>query len=378
MIDEPTEPVESASIQDSEPASTQDFDPASTQDSDPEQLRCLLIQFGEEHGDSAYRTLATQVEQCATRIADAGHVDSCYRAIAVLAEHALTSGERTGTQQRYAEAALNKLASGERLADLIRRAARSATETDLRAAQILVQLGSRAVPSLMEAIEAETEREYVDRLTSLFLVLDDSAIPALERSITEGSPARRRLAVRLAAKIAHPSLVSALIGLLSSESSELRRLATHALVQIGDRNTVTSLIEELKSGVPGVPEAAASCLGGIGDQRAAAALRSHLDRACRRGHFSLAQHLIGALVLLQDPESVPKLVSILDRSVLLRRRMFRALRISALDALDQMPGSEARRAVYRTLHAKDRSLRERAEQLIDRREEAMDRPADAE
>jgi HEAT repeat protein len=136
---------------------------------------------------------------------------------------------------------------------------------------------------------------------------------------------------------------------------------------------VSSLGRALKSPKDGLALAAATCLGEIGDRRAVPALLPALDDGIRRGRTEVSCEIIRTLARLNDSEAVPKLVSILDRKSLLRRNHHRELQLAALLALDQLPGSEARRGVFRSLHSRDRTLRECAEELAATREDAVER-----
>jgi HEAT repeat protein len=341
----------------------------------PQALRfkTLLSELSECSDDRTYRTLAKHIQERAIELAETGLMDECYDAILMIADHAAGDGTRTPVQQRCAETMLDLLLQEDQLTDLIQRAASRNTRTDLRAVQILVQLGARAVPALIATLAADRDPTRVSRIESLVLALDDRATPALRSSMFEGKPSHRRLAVQLAAKVRDPSLVPALMDLLGSESAELRRLAAEGLIEIGGRSCINALVKALKSPIEHLPELAAACLGEIGDRRALTALLENLDSAFKRKRVGLARELIHALARLQDERAVPALVSMVDRRGFFRRRLTRTLQLEALTALGRMSGSEARRAVFRALHSRDSAVREKAEELVAEQREAEQR-----
>ena len=184
-------------------------------------------------------------------------MDECYDAILMIADHAAGDGTRTLVQQRCAETMLDLLLQEDQLTDLIQRAASRNTRTDLRAVQILVQLGARAVPALIATLAADRDPTRVSRIESLVLALDDRATPALRSAMFEGKPSHRRLAVQLAAKVRDPSLVPRADG-----SARLRVCRAATTCSRGlDRNRRAKLHQRSGEG-PREPDRAPSGAGG--------------------------------------------------------------------------------------------------------------------
>jgi hypothetical protein len=85
-------------------------------------LREHLRELDECADDEAYGDLAQHVAHEASRLADGGQVNAGYRAVLVLADHAVGHGGRSGVQLRRAQSTLEELVSGARLSELIDRA----------------------------------------------------------------------------------------------------------------------------------------------------------------------------------------------------------------------------------------------------------------
>lgn len=341
-----------------------------------ERLLFRLIELDRCADDAAYAALCQRIVDWAIELFDAGLRDECYRAILVLADHAVGDGGRSGAQASAAQELCLRLTSDERLDDLIDRACSSQVSTGIRATQVLLQLGGeRVVPMLFDRLCDATSTERAAQLSAIIITLAEHAVPTLRRVIPEQSEARAMLAARLAGELQNPALVPVLAEALVGPRPALRREAARSLVHIGSDEAADALLNAVASPLEQLPETAAICLGHLRTPRAAQALVGGLERAVRAGEFDRAREFVRALGLLGSDRAVPKLVSLLERRALAKRKHWRELKLGILAALAKLPSREALRAIERTAESRDAQLRIRAQRLLTSSNEARLRSA---
>jgi len=315
--------------------------------------------------DEEYADVATAAVSEAARLGGAGHADAAYRAVLVLADHAVGQGGRSGTQLREAQRQLEALCSGARIQEVIERACDPEGRVAVRAAQVLLQLGGRAVGPLLGRYEAEPDPAGAAQLGAIVVALGERAVPALLSAMRGEAGPRARAAVRLAGELQSPELLPALVSALERGRRELRREAARSLACLGGQAALEALLSALAGREEGTPEAAAEGLAVLGDGRAVRPLLARLDDALQRGRTGVARATIAALGRLGRAEASPKLVAIAERRGLVRRRERRELQRAALEALARIPGRESLRALRRAARRRDRELRETAERLLE-------------
>jgi len=193
-----------------------------------ERLRARLIELDRLTDDDAYRRLAGDIAIWAQDLFKKGFRGDCYRALLVLADHAVGIGGRPEGQARVAANAFAQIAHGEPLDDLIARATDS-IGTDVRAAQLLLQLGASAAPAIFTRICEEENLERVLPLRSLVLALGDESLPTLIKAIDSHDDRRARKGIRLAGELQNPAVLPALVTALRGANAERRDEIIHAL-----------------------------------------------------------------------------------------------------------------------------------------------------
>jgi HEAT repeat protein len=330
-------------------------------------LRQRLRELDECVDDEAYGDLAQHVAHEASRLADEGLVNASYRAVLVLADHAVGHGGRSGVQLRKAQSTLEELLSGARLSELIDRTCDPEGNAAVRAAQVLLQLGGRAVSPLLGRLESESDSSRSAQITAVVIALGERAIPILVAAIKQGGPDKARTAIRLAGEIQSPNLLGTLGDILREGPSELRCDAARALAQIRGPSSVDALAATLENSDERLVAVVVDCLGAQGDPRACRPLLEHLDHALSVGSLDRADEAIRALSRLGSDDAVPKLVSILERRSFFRRAEYRGLKLAAIGALGSLPGGESRRALDRAARSHDAQVRQAAQQVVSRR-----------
>jgi hypothetical protein len=211
----------------------------SASDSD-ERLRARLIELDRTTEDSAYRRRAADIAVWAHDLFDRGRHDECYRALLVVADHAVGSGGRTETQARLAAACFTQIANGECLDDLIVRATGS-NAAGVRAAQLLLQLGASAVPTILDHICKEGDPDRARPLHSLVLALGDESLPALIKAIENSDARRARIGIQLAGELQNPAALPVLLAALRKADVSRRDQIVRALALLPGEDSKRAL-----------------------------------------------------------------------------------------------------------------------------------------
>jgi HEAT repeat protein len=339
-------------------------------------LVALLRELEACTDDARYAELGREVADDGAKAFDAGDHDESYRVLRVLGMHASDTKRRTPAQRETASQRLTELAVGPRLDALFRRACGRGAESSIRASQLLLQLGVKIVPNLLQRIDAEQDGDRRGQMSGILIAMGEKATPELVRVMEAGDGRRARTAARFAGEIQNPAAVATLRRLLQSSDDELRREAAKALVRIGHPSAVDALVEALGRRDPGLRSLAAYCLGATGSPRAFDAVREALPRALWRSDFELARELVRSLARFARPEAVAQLAAVLSRKSFLQRRALRDVKLAAIAALAKLRGEAALQALAQAAVSRDSELRAAAERELARRTPASDaRPA---
>jgi len=165
----------------------------------------------------------------------------------------------------------------------------------------IVQLGSNAVPALMEALCDNNPKIRSAACTALGQIGDNTAVPKLIKCLNDNAIYVRIAACTALGQIGDPSAVPALIACLDQQ--DVSEAAANALVQIG-KPAVPALIETLTNPSERVRIAACTALGQIRDASAAHALIACLDKR------DISKVAANALVQIGKP-AVPALIEAL-------------------------------------------------------------------
>ena len=199
---------------------------------------------------------------------------------------------------------------------------------------IVVEIGERAVPVLLEQVHADDKqkREYViAALGSLKVV---AAIPAISEVLANLALERRYVAAWALGSIGKAAAIPALIGALPDENSEVRRYATRALIKL-NKMSVLPLVEYLAAASGEGAAGAIRALGDIADKRALDVLLVQAQGEQRAEAFL-------ALGKLRDARAESALVAGLESPDSL-------VRMNAAMALGPLGGPVAADALLRTL-----------------------------
>jgi HEAT repeat protein len=333
------------------------------------ELMAQLRTLDECRDDVRYAELLREVSVHAERLDPNASGEEGYRAIMVLANHAVES-QRGERQRALAEEALFQIARGDRLQEVMTRACETPPNTSVRATQILLQLGAHCMPALLDSLLEEADPERRGQLNAVLIAMGEKALPEVKESLRHDDVRRVRLATRLAGEMQNPACVPYLAELLHDLSTplDLVREAAKALVRIGCPSAVTPLADAVRGTRAELASAVAFCLGATGSPRALEVLTEALRRALGQGDDALARECVRALGKLGHPDAVPVLDELISKRSFLGRRRLRELQLAAVAALGRVPGSQAAEALERLASGRgDAQLKRAAAGALSRR-----------
>ena len=327
-----------------------------------ERLRELdAAESGAAHADACAAAL-----EAADELARAGCPDEAYRAILVLTSHASGTSGRDENARAEAQAALRELCDGDMLEYTIQRACGNTTpRAEVRAAQVLLQIGEPSVPAVLERLRAAREPDQLAQLSAVVIALGERAVEPLSRELRNSNRPTARIAVQLAGELQSPRLIAALVNVLYGDDSTLRHDAARSLVTIG-RAASQTFCDALTSNDDELVRIATHCLGMLGQSRAVRPLVRALERAVRARKDGLARDLIRTLADLGDPRAIASLAELATRRDWMRRSRQQELKLAAVAAIERIGGDAAARKLRELRKAPDARVAARAEQALTR------------
>lgn len=336
-----------------------------------ERLRLALRELDRCDADLLYDSLMDKIVVSARDLWSTGQREEAYRALLVLTAHA--SGADAGSRPRalMAQSALESLVEREHLDFLIERG-RDCEAGGVRPTQILLQLGERSAPALLDALELASDSKRSTQLAGMVLALGEHAVPTLIQTIFQRSGTRLQLAVRLAGQLQSPKLVSTLANIFFDSGPALRREAGLALVNIRNREACKVLVAALARDTEELSPIAAECLGALADDYATRPLLDALERATQQDRFRLAAIVMDALGQLggQQQEVTRALGQLFEGSGRGDPEQIRKLKFTALELLGRYDGNEARALLMAATTDDDPAVCRKSHEVMNRRDRA--------
>lgn len=321
------------------------------------ELGQLLEELEDCDSDPHYRELALRLAAlCEARVAD-GFLAEGFSVLATFARHAGDDAKRTATQRVAAHGCVERLGAGRLLEALIDRACSAQADPAVHGAEILLELGAAAVPSLLSRLAGSVSDPERARLTGVVLAMGEEAAAALADEIEAEDTPTRWVALRLAGKTQNPRLVPVLRSLLLRGGVDETREAARGLARIGNLGALEALVEAVQCPRASVASLAIQALGNTGGSLVVAPLTDALHRWLERDSLGLAREAVRALGRLGRPEAVPALAATLERGGFRDRKRLRDLKLASVNALASIPGEAAEQALARARRLRDRRVR---------------------
>lgn len=211
---------------------------------------------------------------------------------------------------------------------------------------VLVALGARPIPLLVERLATTADRAAQDRLLDVlarYLVVDQ---PALTQALQEAGRDRAAQLAPMLGEIGGEASVGLLLCILRHREARVRREVVRALGRIGGPATHRPLIQALRDSDPGVLEVVIGTLGAAKVKQATPALLRFAGQRVLAGKpFVIRKAALAALGSIGDPGVVPVLTTVLYTRTWFHRAAGDELRQAAAMALLGTARPEARAVV---------------------------------
>lgn len=211
---------------------------------------------------------------------------------------------------------------------------------------VIVALGARAIPLLVERLATTADRAAQDRLLDVlarYLVVDQ---PALTQALQEAGRDRAAQLAPMLGEIGGEASVGLLLCILRHREARVRREAVRALGRIGGPATHRPLIQALREPDPGVLEVVIGTLGTAKVKQATPALIRFAGQRVLAGKpFAMRKAALAALGSMGDPGVVLVLTTVLYTRTWFHRAAGDELRQAAAMALLGTARPEARAVV---------------------------------
>lgn len=338
-------------------------------------LLALLARLERETDPVAYQETLEQLHPPAFELRQAGELARLLPALVVLGQHAAgTSDRRIPAAPQMAEALLADLVDDGTLAWLVERiGTREARGEREVLGEVLVRLGARSLPVLLDALSTIESWQARRALSQVITLFGGRAVPELEMRLRDGRWFVARNMASLLGEVRSQGSVPALTALLSHEDQRVRLAALQALAKISGPTATAQVVRCLASGDVELQVQAILAVGAWREATALPALQAialgsdpgHGGR--RHRDLEVRRYAIEALGLIGGSRAFRVLSDLLRGGGFWRRLFGRregdVIRIAAAEALAGLGGPEVRRRLLATAGKRSGAVAERCREL---------------
>ncbi|MFQ5457530.1 MAG: HEAT repeat domain-containing protein, partial [Myxococcota bacterium] len=268
--------------------------------------------------------------------------EDLYRALRVLSGHAAGREGLDASIVPHALWAIREIASPKAIDFLIERLMAPRSATAPRVLDLLSQIGSGAIPQLIDHLAAAKSIRARRILSTAISSFGDAAVPHLLNALNDQRWFVIRNTVTILGEIGNPETISSLEPLASNPDRRIAKEALRALGQIRSPESRKILERFLVHARGELQLLAAFALGVLRDPGAVPTLCAMLPRRVIFTRFEIQREVIKALAKIGSPAAVPTLGRLLRRRSVLARERNEVLRTVAAQALARLNTEEAR------------------------------------
>ncbi|MBI4571853.1 MAG: HEAT repeat domain-containing protein [candidate division NC10 bacterium] len=295
---------------------------------------------------AGYEWAASRLEAVAGRAVRDEKLKDVLASLQVFLRHQQAADFKAPMRERAARA-VESIAAGDTVPYLVRHlgAPTGGVSTEDFSA-VLVSLGSRVVPPLMDRLATGDQKGIREHLAPILLRLMETAQSEVAQALQEMGEERAVLLASIFGEIGGEGCVTLLAWLFRHRDARVRLEAVRRLGRIGGASTHRPLLQALRDSDPAVLELAVGLVG-KGRMRLATPtlLRLAGQRALAGKPFAVRKAAVAALGAMGEPGSVPTLTGLLRTRTWFRQAAGEELRLAAALALLEMGRPEAREVV---------------------------------
>lgn len=314
-----------------------------------EQTVEALIQRLEQEAVSGrpagYEWAAARLEAVAGRAVRDEKLKDVLASLRVFLRHQQAADFKAPMRERAARA-VESIAAGNAVPYLVWHLGAPAGVSTEDFSTVLVSLGSRVVPPLMDRLATGDQKGIREHLAPILLRLMETAQSEVAQALPQMGEERAVLMASIFGEIGSEGCVTLLAWLFRHRDARVRLEAVRRLGRIGGASTYRPLLQALRDSDPAVLELAVGLVG-KGRMRLATPtlLRLAGQRALAGKPFAVRKAAIAALGTMGEPGSVQTLAGQLRTRTWFRRAAGQELRLAAALALLETGRPEAREVV---------------------------------
>jgi HEAT repeat protein len=296
-------------------------------------------------GVAGYEWAASRLEAAAPRAVRDDVLPDVLAILQAFLRHR-QADEVKATLRERATKAVETIAADDTIPFLVKHLGLAGGEAAEALPSVLVALGPRAIPLLLDRLATKTERGVQELLLDVLARYLVVAQPALTQALQEVDRDRAAQMAFILGEIGGEASVGLLTCVLRHREVRVRREAVRALSRIGGPSTHRPLIQALRDPDAAVREALVGALGVAKVKQATPALLRFAGQRVLAGkNFAVRKAAVAALGAMGDPGAVPVLTTLLYSRTWFRRAAGNELRLAAAMALLAMARAEAREVV---------------------------------
>jgi HEAT repeat protein len=352
-----TEPAEAVTSKEPEAAEPERPTVSPQKDQTIEALLERLEREAAEGGVAGYEWAASRLEAASARAVRDKVLSDLLPILQAFLRHRQAEEVKAALKER-ATKAVEIIAAENTVPFLVEHLVSEGDEAAGVLSSVIVALGARAIPLLVERLGATGERAAQERLLDIlarYLVVDQ---PALTHALQAMGRDRAAQLAPMLGEIGGEASVGVLLCILQHREARVRREVVRALGRIGGPAIHRPLIQALRESDPTVLEVVVGALGAAKVKLATPALLRFAGQRVLAGKpFAIRKAALTALGSMGDPGVVPTLTTVLYTRTWFHRAAGDELRQAAAMALLGTARPEGRELVEKGARSRRRDVR---------------------
>ena len=331
-------------------------------------IETLIERIAKETDPAAYRGHIVEFSRFLLAEHPDRKIDFSMQAMSIFVRHIQTPPGGSDEIAGLARLGIKEVASEDLVARYIgqlkKRGGHGRHETDA----VLVALEERSVGPLLQALAEEEDLLVRKAIVEIVTRIGRVAVPAVLENLTDSRWYMVRNMITILGTLGMPDLAPHVAATLSHPDLRVKKEAIKALSRIPHPSSVTALCELCFFPEETVALAATAALSPKKEPEAVVTLyRRAAAKRILYPTYRLAHEAIDSLRAIGTDEAVTALEEILALRAPLSTKKFRAMKFHALRSISKIKGERAEEVLQRARRSADRSLRDEAERIIERR-----------
>ncbi len=333
----------------------------------PEELTVddILTMIEKETDPTAYRDHLIALSRALYEERVDRKIEHSSRALMIFAAHIQKPPGNKPEISNLARLGIKEMASEELVAHYVRLLLDKSGKDRKDVETILTAFEDRAVKPLLRTLATQDDLLIRKSIVEIVVRIGRPAVPAILENMNDSRWFMVRNMVTILGSLGLPDLAPHVATALSHPDLRVKKEAIKALSKIPHPSAVTALGELCFFPEETVALTATAAISSKRDSEAVLALyRRAVEKRFFYPNYRLSHEAIDSLKIIGTDEAVDALEGILQVSVILETKNFRAMKSHALRNIAKIRGDRAKEAIQRCLKSRDGYLKMEAERLL--------------